>query len=63
MRVRVGTRADVDALMRIEREAATRFIAVGLPDATSLPCLRPEDFVDVLVAEEGAVAGFAVLST
>lgn len=38
MKIRPGTPDDVPTLMRIEREAATRFIAVGLPGAVALPC-------------------------
>ncbi len=63
MKVRLGTVDDVPSLMRIEREAATRFVEAGLPGAVALPCLAAEDFEDVLVAEDGVVIGFAVVST
>lgn len=62
VKIRAGTRDDVPELMRIERDAATRFIAVGLPGAVELPCLPADAFVNVLVAEHEGLVGFALVS-
>ncbi|MGV3621165.1 MAG: GNAT family N-acetyltransferase [Archangium sp.] len=65
MKIRFSTRDDVPALMRLERDAATRFVAVGLPGAVDLPCLPESAFVDgqVFVAlVQDVIAGFALVS-
>lgn len=51
MKVRLGTVDDVPSLMRIEREAATRFVEVGLPGAVALPCLAAERFAPRVAME------------
>lgn len=67
--IRLATPAEVAAVMRVERDAATRFIAVGLPGAVGLPTLPEAALLAacaegrLLVAcEAGAVVGFALVS-